>query len=59
MVPERRRVFSPQGESRGHISLPGAAPSVCFDGKKRNRLLMAATHSLYSLYVNTQGVAGG
>ena len=26
---------------------------------KRNRLFMTASHSLYSLYVNTQGVKGG
>jgi len=26
---------------------------------KRNRLFMAASHSLYSLYVGTQGVRGG
>jgi gluconolactonase len=25
---------------------------------KRNRLFMAASHSVYSLYVNTQGVPG-
>jgi gluconolactonase len=25
----------------------------------RNRLFMAASHGLYSLYVNTQGVKGG
>jgi hypothetical protein len=25
----------------------------------RNRLFMAASHSLYSLYVNTQGAPGG
>jgi gluconolactonase len=53
------RIFSPQGEPIGHISLPERCANVCFGGKKRNRLFMAAGHSLYSLYVNTQGVAGG
>jgi gluconolactonase len=53
------RVFTPQGEPIGHISLPERCANVCFGGKKRNRLFMAAAHSLYSLYVNTQGVAGG
>ena len=38
---------------------PSAAPIVCFGGVKRNRLFMAASHSLYSLYVNTQGAPGG
>ena len=53
------RVFTPQGEPIGHISLPERCANVCFGGKKRNRLFMAAAHSLYSVYVNTQGVAGG
>src|SRR5664279_5020848 len=53
------RVFTAQGEPIGHISLPERCANVCFGGKKRNRLFMAAAHSLYALYVNTQGVAGG
>ena len=28
-------------------------------GARRNRLFTAASHSLYSLYVNTQGALGG
>ncbi len=53
------RVFTPQGEPIGHISLPERCANVCFGGVKRNRLFMAAAHSLYAVYVNTQGVAGG
>jgi gluconolactonase len=53
------RVFSPQGEPIGHIALPERCANLCFGGPKRNRLFMAASHSLYSLYVNTQGAAGG
>jgi len=53
------RVFTAAGEPIGHISLPERCANVCFGGVKRNRLFMAAAHSLYSLYVNTQGVAGG
>lgn len=53
------RVFSPQGEPIGHIHLPERCANVAFGGLKRNRLFMAAAHSLYSLYVNTQGVKGG
>jgi len=53
------RVFTPQGEPIGHITLPERCANVCFGGVKRNRLFMAAAHSLYALYVNTQGVAGG
>jgi hypothetical protein len=43
----------------GFIALPERAANVCFGGRYRNRLFMAASHSIYSLYVNTQGVAGG
>ena len=53
------RVFSPEGEPIGHISLPERCANLCFGGRKRNRLFMAAAHSLYALYVNTQGVKGG
>ncbi|MGE0563637.1 MAG: SMP-30/gluconolactonase/LRE family protein [Pseudolabrys sp.] len=53
------RVFTAQGEPIGHIALPERCANVCFGGTHRNRLFMAAAHSLYSLYVNTQGVAGG
>jgi gluconolactonase len=53
------RVFNPAGEPIGHIDLPERCANLCFGGRKRNRLFMAASHSLYALYVNTQGVAGG
>ncbi len=53
------RIFSPQGEPIGHISLPERCANVCFGGRFRNRLFMAASHSLYALYVNTQGAPGG
>ncbi|MBV8457935.1 MAG: SMP-30/gluconolactonase/LRE family protein [Acetobacteraceae bacterium] len=53
------RVFNPAGEPIGHIELPERCANVCFGGRWRNRLFMAASHGLYALYVNTQGVAGG
>jgi len=53
------RVFTAQGEPLGHIALPERCANVCFGGRHRNRLFMAASHGLYSLYVNTQGVSGG
>ena len=53
------RIFTPQGEAIGHIALPERCANVCFGGRYRNRLFMAANHGLYSLYVNTQGVIGG
>ena len=37
------------------IRLPESSANLCFGGAKRNRLFVTASHSLYSLYVNTQG----
>src|SRR2546421_8309714 len=53
------KVFDPTGKPIGFIALPERCANVCFGGRYRNRLFMAASHSLYSLYVNTQGVKGG
>jgi gluconolactonase len=48
-------VFNPDGRLIGCIDLPERCANVCFGGLHRNRLFMAATTSLYALYVNTQG----
>src|SRR5215218_9730538 len=53
------KIFDPSGKAIGFIALPERCANVCFGGVKRNRLFMAASHSVYSLYVNTQGAAGG
>src|SRR6185436_9220726 len=53
------KVFDPAGKPIGFIALPERCANVCFGGPLRNRLFMAASHSVYSLYVNTQGVKGG
>jgi gluconolactonase len=52
-------VFAPDGVLIGRILLPERCANVCFGGRKRNRLFMAASQSLYSLYVETQGALGG
>jgi gluconolactonase len=51
------RVYAPDGTAIGHIHLPERCANVCFGGRHRNRLFMAASHSVYALYVNTQGLA--
>jgi gluconolactonase len=51
------RVFDAAGKALGHIHLPERCANLCFGGAKRNRLFMAASHSLYALYVNVQGAA--
>jgi gluconolactonase len=53
------RIYNAAGAPIGHIALPERCANLCFGGRHRNRLFMAASHSVYALYVNTQGVAGG
>lgn len=48
-------VFAPSGERIGMIMLPEICANVCFGGSRRNRLFMAASQSIYSVYVETQG----
>lgn len=50
------RVFNAEGRPIGHIHLPERCANVCFGGRHRNRLFMAASHSVYALAVNVQGV---
>jgi gluconolactonase len=53
------RIFNKAGAPIGHIHLPERCANLCFGGRYRNRLFMPASHSLYALYVNTQGAPGG
>jgi sensor domain CHASE-containing protein len=52
-------LYAPDGTMIGRILLPERCANVCFGGRMRNRLFMAASQSLYALYVNTEGVPGG
>jgi len=52
-------VFAPDGSMIGRIMLPERCANVCFGGRKRNRLFMTASQSVYSVFVETQGVLGG
>jgi gluconolactonase len=49
-------VFNPSGKLIGRIDLPERCANLCFGGQHSNRLFMAASTSLYALYVNTQGM---
>jgi gluconolactonase len=49
------QVVTPNGERIGFIRLPETCANVAFGGQKRNRLFMAASSSLYTVYVETQG----
>jgi gluconolactonase len=48
-------VFAPDGKLIGKIHLPETCANLCFGGAKKNRLFMAASQSLYALYVNAEG----
>jgi gluconolactonase len=52
-------VWTPEGKLIGRIRLPEVCGNICFGGPKRNRLFMAASQSLYAIYVNTQGATPG
>ena len=52
-------VFNAAGAPIGRIALPERCANLCFGGRHRNRLFMASSQSLYSVYVQTQGVLGG
>ena len=52
-------VFAPGGTLIGRILLPERCANLCFGGRKRNRLFMTASQSVYSLYVEAQGCPGG
>ena len=49
------RVHSPSGEPLGMIHTPEIISNFCFGGHKRNRLFMAGSTSIYSMYVNAVG----
>ncbi len=52
-------IFAPDGTLIGRILLPERCANVCFGGAKRNRLFMAASQSVYAVYVEAQGAIGG
>ena len=52
-------VFTPDGDPIGRIALPERCANLCFGGRANSRLFMAASQSVYSLYVNVPGVSGG
>ena len=48
--------YAPDGTLLGRIKVPEVVANVTFGGKRRNRLFITATTSLYAIYVNTTGV---
>jgi gluconolactonase len=48
-------IFAPDGTRIGQILLPEICANVCFGGKKRNRLFMCGSQSLYAVYTEAIG----
>lgn len=51
-------IFAADGTAIGRIALPERCANLCFGGRANSRLFMAASHSVYALYVNVAGVVG-
>jgi gluconolactonase len=49
------RCYAPDGALIGKIHLPETCANLCFGGKKKNRLFMTASTSVYAVYVETVG----
>lgn len=49
------RCYEPGGTLIGKVHLPETCANLCFGGKRRNRLFMTASTSVYAVYVETQG----
>jgi gluconolactonase len=48
-------VLAPDGTLIGQVLLPETCANLCFGGAAGNRLFMAASRSVYALYVNATG----
>ena len=49
------RCYAPDGDLIGKLHLPEGCANLCFGGRKRNRLFMTASTSVYSLHLNVSG----
>ena len=49
------RCYAPGGDLIGKIHLPETVANLCFGGAKRNRLFIAASTSIYTVYVDAKG----
>ena len=49
--------LTPEGKLIGKIKIPELVGNVCFGGSKLNRLFICGTTSLYSVFLNVNGVS--
>ncbi|MBT5872147.1 MAG: SMP-30/gluconolactonase/LRE family protein [Candidatus Latescibacteria bacterium] len=47
--------YAPDGDLIGRIHIPEVVANLCFGGRKKNRLFIAASQSLYSVYLEALG----
>jgi len=47
--------LSPEGELLGKIRIPETVSNVCFGGRAKARLVITATSSVYSVFLNRNG----
>jgi gluconolactonase len=52
-------IYAPDHTLIGRILLPESCANLCFGGRKRNRLFMTASQSVYAVYVEALGCPGG
>jgi gluconolactonase len=50
------RCYEPGGALIGKIHLPETTANLCFGGRRNNRLFIAASTSVYAVYVNAVGL---
>lgn len=50
------QVYAPDGTHLGKILVPETVANLTFGGKNRDRLIIAAGHSLYTIDLNTKGL---
>ncbi len=49
------RCYAPDGDLIGKVHLPETCANLCFGGKKRNRLFVCGSTSIYAFYLDVQG----
>jgi len=49
------RCYAPDGDLIGKVHLPEGCANLCFGGRKKDRLFMCASTSVYALYLNARG----
>jgi gluconolactonase len=48
-------LLAPTGELIGKVHLPETCANLCFGGKRKNRLFITASTSVYAVYVTAEG----